>query len=237
MASQRDAAPSRRRRRVKSRRRAKRAPDQAPGRPGTGNGRMPEFIEPPLCRLLPRPPEDGGWAHEIKFDGYRLQLRVEGGTRRAADPQGAGLDGAVRGHRPRGRGAAGLHLDGEAVALDQTARPDFSALQAALSERPGRRPDVLRLRPAVPRGRGPAAAAAARAQGASSQGCWSRCRRRAAQRLRYRRAFHAAPATRCCESACRMSLEGIVSKRLERPIGRAAAEAGSSRSAAPAMRW
>jgi bifunctional non-homologous end joining protein LigD len=40
---------------------------------------MPGFVEPQLCKLLDRPPQGPGWAHEIKFDGYRMQLRVEGG--------------------------------------------------------------------------------------------------------------------------------------------------------------
>jgi bifunctional non-homologous end joining protein LigD len=27
-----------------------------------------------------RPPSGKDWVHEIKFDGYRMQLRVEGGA-------------------------------------------------------------------------------------------------------------------------------------------------------------
>ena len=40
---------------------------------------MPRFVEPQLAKLVERPPADDGWAHEVKFDGYRLQLRVEDG--------------------------------------------------------------------------------------------------------------------------------------------------------------
>src|SRR5512140_1019162 len=40
---------------------------------------MPPFIEPQLCKLIPRPTSEPGWVHEIKFDGYRMQLRVENG--------------------------------------------------------------------------------------------------------------------------------------------------------------
>src|SRR5262245_25242970 len=39
---------------------------------------MPKFVEPQLAKLVERPPSSG-WAHEVKFDGYRLQLRVEDG--------------------------------------------------------------------------------------------------------------------------------------------------------------
>ena len=45
-------------------------------------GKMPDFVEPQLCKLVERPPSQAGWAHEIKFDGYRMQLRVEDGKAR-----------------------------------------------------------------------------------------------------------------------------------------------------------
>src|SRR5260370_22969230 len=40
---------------------------------------MPRFVEPQLAKLVEHPPSGPGWAHEVKFDGYRLQLRVEDG--------------------------------------------------------------------------------------------------------------------------------------------------------------
>ena len=96
---------------------------------------MPEFIAPQLCRLVARPPLGKPWIHEVKFDGYRTQLRVEGG--RATLKTRKGLDwtdkfGAIA--------AAASHLldvivDGEIVALDQNGAPDFAALQAALAQR------------------------------------------------------------------------------------------------------
>ena len=42
--------------------------------------KLPDFIAPHLCESVERPPNGSGWAHEIKFDGYRLQLRTENGT-------------------------------------------------------------------------------------------------------------------------------------------------------------
>ena len=41
---------------------------------------MPRFIAPQLCKTLSRPPQGDDWVHEIKFDGYRMQLRVEDGA-------------------------------------------------------------------------------------------------------------------------------------------------------------
>src|SRR5262249_14651153 len=49
---------------------------------------MPEFVEPQLAKLVERAPAERGWAHEVKFDGYRLQLRVEGGEARLRTRKG-----------------------------------------------------------------------------------------------------------------------------------------------------
>ena len=40
---------------------------------------MPDFVAPQLCISVDRPRSGPGWCHEIKFDGYRVQLRVEDG--------------------------------------------------------------------------------------------------------------------------------------------------------------
>jgi bifunctional non-homologous end joining protein LigD len=44
------------------------------------NRSMPPFIAPQLCISVERPPSGNGWIHEIKFDGYRVQMRVENGS-------------------------------------------------------------------------------------------------------------------------------------------------------------
>ncbi len=95
---------------------------------------MPDFIEPQLCKLVERAPGGAGWVHEVKLDGYRLQLRVEGGEARLLTRKG--LDWTERFERIADH-AAGLPdclIDGEAVALDEAGAPDFAALQAALSD-------------------------------------------------------------------------------------------------------
>jgi bifunctional non-homologous end joining protein LigD len=95
---------------------------------------MPAFIEPQLCELLERPPAGEGWGHEIKFDGYRLQLRVEGG--KATLKTRKGLDWTEK-FGAMARAAADLPdaiIDGEAVALSEKGAPDFAGLQAALSD-------------------------------------------------------------------------------------------------------
>ena len=76
---------------------------------GKGLKRLPDFIAPQLATLVEVPPSGDDWAHEVKFDGYRLQLRVGEGratllTRKGLDwtdkfpaiaAEGAGLPDCV----------------------------------------------------------------------------------------------------------------------------------------------
>src|ERR1700677_1409580 len=48
---------------------------------GAVKASMPGFVEPMLAALAKSPPGGERWLHEIKFDGYRLQARIE-------DPRG-----------------------------------------------------------------------------------------------------------------------------------------------------
>jgi len=41
---------------------------------------MPDFVPPQLCKSTSRSPSADGWLHEIKFDEYRIQMRVEDGN-------------------------------------------------------------------------------------------------------------------------------------------------------------
>ena len=95
---------------------------------------MPRFVEPQLCKLVEKPPAGSGWAHEIKFDGYRMQLRVQSG--KATLLTRKGLDWSDK-FPAVVKAAAGLPdgiIDGELVALDHTGAPSFAGLQAAISE-------------------------------------------------------------------------------------------------------
>jgi bifunctional non-homologous end joining protein LigD len=95
---------------------------------------MPEFVALELCTAVEQPPNGAGWGHEIKFDGYRVQLRVEDGE--AALRTRKGLDWTDK-FKAIAKGSAALPdamIDGEIVALDHEGKPDFSALQAAISD-------------------------------------------------------------------------------------------------------
>ena len=84
---------------------------------------------------MDRPPPGGGWGHEIKFDGYRLQLRVEDG--KATLQTRKGLDWtakftAIAAGRPRPcRTASSTARPARSTS---NGAPDFAALQAALSD-------------------------------------------------------------------------------------------------------
>ncbi|WP_375411575.1 DNA ligase D [uncultured Bradyrhizobium sp.] len=95
---------------------------------------IPSFIAPQLCVSVEKPPQTEGWGHEIKLDGYRLQLRIEDG--RATLKTRKGLDWTEK-FAAIAKQAGSLPdalIDGEVVALDATGEPDFAALQAALSD-------------------------------------------------------------------------------------------------------
>ena len=103
-------------------------------RPRGGSDPMPKFVAPELCKLSDRPPSGTGWVHEVKFDGYRIQARVEDG--RAVLRTRRGLDWTAK-FEAMARAAAKLPdgiYDGEVVALDKEGAPDFGELQKALSE-------------------------------------------------------------------------------------------------------
>jgi bifunctional non-homologous end joining protein LigD len=176
------------------------------------SGPMPEFIEPQLCRLISRPPSEPGWVHEIKFDGYRMQLRVEGGQ--AALKTRKGLDWTEKFPEIADAASSLPHalIDGEIVALDDKGIPNFAALQAALSER---KTDGLvffafdlLFADGVDWRRRKLAGRKERLKGLLDE------HGDGGARLRYVEHF-AADGDAVLKSACEASLEGIVSKRLD----------------------
>lgn len=97
------------------------------------SGTVPAFMPPALAVSVPRTPRGDGWLHEVKLDGYRIQVATL--PDRAVLRTRNGLDWsdrfpAVAAALARlGRRAV---LDGEIVVEDQQGRSDFSALQRSL---------------------------------------------------------------------------------------------------------
>jgi hypothetical protein len=93
---------------------------------------MPGFIKPQLAILKAKAPAGSQWLHEIKFDGYRVQIRLNKGKRKVYTRNG--LDWTKRFSIIAGvldiPGQA--IIDGEVVVIHE-GRTNFSELQAELA--------------------------------------------------------------------------------------------------------
>ncbi len=174
---------------------------------------IPRFIEPQLCKLVDRPPSAQGWGHEVKFDGYRAQLRVSNGSAVISTRRGLDWTAHFSAIAKDAESLPDCLIDGEIVALDHNRIPSFAALQAALSEESSenliffafdllceQREDL---------------------RGLALTDRKSRLERLlnhapGAEHLRYVQHFESRADT-VLLSACKMELEGIVSKRLASP--------------------
>ncbi|MDN5928587.1 MAG: DNA ligase D [Hyphomicrobiales bacterium] len=115
---------------------AKKIGAKKPPRPGK-QAAMPDFVPPCLATLQTAPPAGVEWLHEVKFDGYRVQAHLSGGKAKFLTRKG--LDWSDRFGKPVAEMLASLNcenaiLDGEIVVLADNGISSFSALQAALSE-------------------------------------------------------------------------------------------------------
>jgi bifunctional non-homologous end joining protein LigD len=177
--------------------------------------RMPDFVAPELCTPVERPPGGEGWCHEIKFDGYRVQLRVEDGEATLKTRKGLDWTGKFQAIAKEGSALPDVLVDGEIVALDHNGAPDFSTLQAALSD--GNTDDLifyafdllfadgmdLRRLPLAERKQQLKKLLEARPKAK-------------AKLIRYVEHFETG-GDAILQSACKLSLEGIVSKKLGAP--------------------
>jgi bifunctional non-homologous end joining protein LigD len=102
--------------------------------PGARPAEQPAFIHPQLATLVSKPPKGQDWVHEIKYDGYRILCILSVGQARlfsrngnewthkfseiAEDASKIPVKSAI--------------LDGEIVVIDQDGKTDFQALQNIL---------------------------------------------------------------------------------------------------------
>jgi bifunctional non-homologous end joining protein LigD len=107
-------------------------------RPATATAReaaaMPDFVAPQLCTSVDRPPSAEGWCHEIKFDGYRVQLRVEDADVVLKTRKGLDWTDKFPAIAKQTSALPDCLIDGEIVALDHKGNPNFSTLQAAIAD-------------------------------------------------------------------------------------------------------
>jgi bifunctional non-homologous end joining protein LigD len=94
------------------------------------------FTGPCLALLVEKPPDGDAWLHEIKFDGYRLMVLLNKGEVQLLTR--SGLDWTVRfpgiAAAFKDFPAKSAIVDGEAIVEDENGVSSFSALQDALSD-------------------------------------------------------------------------------------------------------
>jgi bifunctional non-homologous end joining protein LigD len=167
------------------------------------------FIEPMVPSLVQEPPQGGEWLHEIKYDGYRTQIVIDGEAARAFTRRGYDWSDRYESllEAARDLGCSSAILDGEAIVQDAQGRSDFDSFATALQDRPL---DIilmafdlvhlngldLRKTPLLER----------RAALADLVGCHD-------PSCRIQFSEHVAQGHSLFEAADRMGLEGIVSKR------------------------
>jgi bifunctional non-homologous end joining protein LigD len=176
---------------------------------------LPRFVEPCLATLVDKAPDSKRWVHEIKLDGYRIQARLDHGnvklmTRKGLDwtgkfPSVAHAIGKLR--------AKAALIDGELVSEDAKGISRFSLLQQDLTA--GRHSrmrlyafDLMHLNGADMR----------RLPLNVRKAALAKLLRRGHDRahLRFSKSMHArGPAL--FKQACRMGLEGIMSKLADAP--------------------
>ena len=112
-------------------RRAAKAPNRS-----AAKSRLPEFVPLSLATLYDQPPSGPDWLHEIKFDGYRMEARLDRGkvrllTRKQQD--------WTHRFQPVAEAVGALPaetalLDGEVVVEDDNGISNFSLLQTDLKD-------------------------------------------------------------------------------------------------------
>ena len=184
-------------------------------RPVARGAPLPDFVPLCLATLSETAPDDPAWVHEIKFDGYRIEARLDHGEVRLLTRKA--LDWAER--FPRVAAAVKALpvrqalLDGEVISETERGVSSFSQLQQDLSEGRSERVvymafDLLHL------------------DGRDLTGAPLIERKQALQELladlpgdapiRYSEHFEE-PGSELLSHACRLALEGIISKRRNAP--------------------
>ena len=176
---------------------------------------LPAFVAPCLASLSDKAPDSDNWLHEIKFDGYRIQARLDHGKVKLLTRKG--LDWTKKfptvAARIANLPAKSALIDGEVVVEENDGVSSFSLLQQDLKESRHDRMafypfDLLHLdgtdlRPLPLVSRKSALAKLLRRQPARGS-------------LRFSESL-TEPGTKLLRHACKLGLEGIVSKLADAP--------------------
>ncbi len=176
---------------------------------------LPSFVEPCLAKLADKPPAGKSWIHEVKFDGYRIQA-IRAGDKVALYTR-KGLDWTAKfgalSHAFRELPVTSVIIDGELVVEKESGASSFSALQVALKN--GHDADLkyyafdLLFRDGKDLRRLPLSKRYAQLREILAD---------LSADSPIRRSDHLSfDGKAVLDQACKMGLEGIVSKRLDRP--------------------
>ncbi len=119
--------------------------------PPEGFTPLPERIAPMMATLRDElPPDDDQWGYEMKWDGVRAVVYVDGGRPKALSRNDLDLTKTYPELRAMAEelGSRQVVLDGELVALDDAGRPSFERLQPRMHV--GSEAQIRRLMRSVP---------------------------------------------------------------------------------------
>jgi bifunctional non-homologous end joining protein LigD len=179
---------------------------------------LPETLSPQLATLVDTIPRQGEWIYEVKLDGYRLLARVDGNDVRLYTRDGKDWSAKLprQVEAIRALGLENAWLDGEIVVLDREGLPSFQLLQNAFDKRSTAQIAYYLFDLPWLNGR-------------DLRGTPLAERRRLLEQvlaevppdiLRYSAALKEPP-QKLLDSACRLSMEGLIGKRLDAPyVGR-----------------
>lgn len=185
---------------------ARKAPTEKPA-----PTKLAGFVPPMLCTLVERAPEGPGWLHEIKLDGYRIEAIIAGGKARLMTRGGHDWSSRFPETAAALAKLPDCILDGELVAPNEQGQADFAALQSAMERKATGQLayhafDLLALR-----------GKDLRALPLTERKVRLRKLLKDAPRSIVHVEAFAEPGEAVLRSACRMGLEGIVSKRADSP--------------------
>jgi bifunctional non-homologous end joining protein LigD len=187
-------------------------PEAASGPPrGARKAALPETLSPQLATLVDKAPADtNNWVYEIKFDGYRMLTRVQGGKLKLITRNGNDWTGKLS-HLVQALNSMELPdgwYDGEIILPGDRVPADFQALQGAFDS--ARTSDIVYYLFDIPYCAGydlldvPLVERRAVLQRVVE--------RKPHDKVRFSAVFDAPP-EQVIESACRLGLEGVVGKR------------------------
>ena len=180
---------------------------------GKKAGQLPAVFKPQLATLVDQPPA-GDWLYEIKFDGYRLLARIQNGRVKLVSRNGNDWTTRLP-HHVEALQALGLRdswLDGEIV-VTKDGIPDFQALQNALDQNRGQQILYYLFDAPFLNGRDLREVALEERRAQLEQSLVDND----SELLRFSETLASTSFRNLYDSACSMSLEGLIGKRAASP--------------------